>query len=67
MAKNWLRSFKNTKIKINSILLTDESPIDKENSIWGRNIQNQSFINSIKFIKDLIEFIKGLIARKINF
>jgi hypothetical protein len=30
MTKNWLRRFKNTKIEIDSILLTDESPIDKE-------------------------------------
>jgi hypothetical protein len=29
----WLRRFKNTKLKFNSILLIDESPVDKNNSI----------------------------------
>jgi len=33
MVRIWLRRFKNTKIEINSILLTDESLVDKENSI----------------------------------
>ena len=25
-----------------------ESPVDKENSIWGRKVQNQMFMDSIK-------------------
>jgi len=54
-------------MKFNSILLTDESPTDKENSIWGRNVQNQMFKDSIKFIKGLIELMKSLIARKNDF
>jgi hypothetical protein len=33
IAKNWLRRFKNTKLKFDSILLIDESLVDKENSI----------------------------------
>jgi hypothetical protein len=34
MVKNWLRRFKKIqKLKFDSILLTDESPVDKENSI----------------------------------
>jgi hypothetical protein len=33
MVRIWLRRLKNTKIEINSILLTDESLADKENSI----------------------------------
>jgi hypothetical protein len=33
MVKNWLRRFKNTKIEIDSISLTDESPVDEENLI----------------------------------
>ena len=41
--------------------------VDKENLIWGRNIQNLMSMDSIKFIEGLIEFMKGLIARKINF
>jgi len=28
---------------------TDEDPIDKENSIWGRKVQNQMFKDSIRF------------------
>jgi len=55
------------RLKFNSILLTDESPVDKENSIWGRKIQNQMFMDSIKFMKGLIEFMEGLIAWKIDF
>jgi hypothetical protein len=34
--------------KFNSILLTDESPVDEENSIWGRKVQNQMFMGLIK-------------------
>jgi hypothetical protein len=28
------------KLKFGSILLTDDSPVDKENSIRGRKVQN---------------------------
>jgi hypothetical protein len=28
--------------------LTGESPVDKENSIWERKVQNQIFMDSIK-------------------
>jgi hypothetical protein len=35
--------------KFDSISLTDESPVDKENSIGGRKVQNQMFMDSIKF------------------
>jgi len=38
-----------------------------ENSIWGRKDQNQMFMDSIKFIIGLIEFMEGLIERKIDF
>jgi len=37
------------RLKFNSILLTDESSIDKENSIRGRKVQNQMFRDSNKF------------------
>jgi len=37
------------KLKFNSIFLTGESPVDKENSIWGRKVQNHMFMDSIKF------------------
>jgi hypothetical protein len=33
MAKIWLRRFKIKRLRFDSILLTDESLIDKENSI----------------------------------
>jgi hypothetical protein len=35
--------------KFDSILLTDESPVDGENLIWERKCQNQMFMDSIKF------------------
>jgi hypothetical protein len=38
-----------------------------ENSIWGRKDQNQMFMDLIKFIIGLIEFMEGLIERKIDF
>jgi hypothetical protein len=54
--------------KFDSILLTDESLVHKENSIWGRTVQNQIFMNSIKFLfEGLIEFMECLFARKIDF
>jgi hypothetical protein len=28
------------RLKFDSILLTDDSSVDKENSIWGRKVQN---------------------------
>jgi hypothetical protein len=37
------------ELKFDSIFLTNESPVDKENSIWGRKAQNQMFMNLIKF------------------
>jgi len=36
------------RLKFDSILLTNDSPVDEENSIWGRKIQNQMFMGSIK-------------------
>ena len=37
------------RLKFDSILLTDDSSVDKENSIWERKVQNQIFMNLIKF------------------
>jgi hypothetical protein len=37
------------RLKFDGISLTDESPVDEENSIWGRKVQNQMFMDSIKF------------------
>jgi hypothetical protein len=53
MPIKWLKiSWGGSKIqelKFNSIFLTNESLVDKKNSIWGRQVQNQMFIDSIKF------------------
>jgi len=37
------------ELKFDIKFFTDESPVDKENSIWERKVQNQIFIDSIKF------------------
>jgi hypothetical protein len=37
------------RLKFDSLLLIDESPVDKENSILKKYIQNQMFRDSIKF------------------
>jgi hypothetical protein len=36
-------------LKFDSIFSTSESPVDKDNSIWGRKVENQMFMDSIKF------------------
>jgi len=37
------------RLKFDSILLTDVSPVDKENSIGERKVHDQIFMDSIKF------------------
>jgi len=37
------------ELKFDITFFTDESPVDKKKSIWGRKVQNQIFIDSIKF------------------
>jgi len=37
------------RLKFDSISLTNESPVDKENLIFKKYIQNQMFMDSIKF------------------
>jgi len=54
-------------LKFDSIFFTDEDPIDKENSIWGRKVQNQMFKDSIRSCWKINEFMKGLIIRKVVF
>jgi hypothetical protein len=53
MLRKWSKigweGLKLQKLKFDSILLTDESLVDKENSIWGIKVQNQMFMDSIKF------------------
>jgi hypothetical protein len=56
--KNW---------NFDSIFLTDESPRDKENSIWESKVQIRCLWILLNFIQGLIEFVGGLIARKLIF
>jgi len=37
------------RLKFDIIFLSGESPVDKENSIWEKKVQNQMFMDSIKF------------------
>ena len=61
--QNWLRKWcwnvekipklvekvqKYKRLKFESIFLTGERSVDKENLIWGRKVQNQMFMDSIK-------------------
>jgi hypothetical protein len=50
-----------------SIYLNDESPVGKENLIWREKSKIECLWTQLDFIEGLIEFIKGLIARKIDF
>jgi hypothetical protein len=65
---DWLGKIKIYKIeKFNSIFSTDEGSINKEKFNMRKEIQNWMFKDSIEIFQGLIEFIEGLIARKINF
>jgi hypothetical protein len=55
------------KLKFDSILFTDESPVDKENSIWGRKVQNQMFMDLIKFYWRFNWIYGGFDCKKIWF
>jgi hypothetical protein len=44
-----------------------KSPVGKENSIWGEKYKIRCLWTQLDFIEGLIEFIEGLIARKIDF
>jgi hypothetical protein len=48
-------------------LLTDESPVDKEIQFKKEKSKIRYLWTQLYFIEGLIEFIKGLIARKIDF
>jgi hypothetical protein len=52
--------------KFNSVFLIDEGPIDKENSTWGEKFKIGCLRAQLDFFQGLIEFIEGLVARKIN-
>jgi hypothetical protein len=50
-----------------SIYLNDESPVGKENLIWREKSKIGCLWTQLDFIEGLIEFIEGLITRKIDF
>jgi hypothetical protein len=54
-------------LKFDSIFLSDEGVIDKEKSISEEKSKIRCFRTQLDFVKRLIEFMKGLIARKIDF
>jgi hypothetical protein len=67
-AEKWPKLVKEVKkckrLKFYSILLTDESLVDKENSILKKYIQNQIFMDSIKFYLKFNWIYGGLDCKK---
>jgi hypothetical protein len=51
--------------KIDCSILTNENPINKQNSIWGENFKIECLITQLGIFHVLIEFITDLIARKL--
>jgi hypothetical protein len=54
------------ELKFDNIFLTDESPVNKENSILGIKVQNQMFMNSIKFYRRFSWIYGGFDCKKKN-
>jgi len=54
-------------LKFDSILLTNESHVDKENLFEEEKFKIRCLWTHLNFIEGLIEFMEGLIARKIDF
>jgi hypothetical protein len=54
-------------LKFDSIFLIDEEVIDKEKSISEEKSKIICLRTQLDFFERLIEFMKGLIARKIDF
>jgi hypothetical protein len=50
-----------------SIYLNDEGRVGKENLIWREKFKIGCLWTQLDFIEGLIEFIGGLIAKKIDF
>jgi hypothetical protein len=53
--------------KINNPILIDKGPIGENIFIWGKEMKILMFKDPIRISKDLINFIKDLIAREISF
>jgi len=64
MAKDCLRKI---KIGFDSIFSTNKNPINKETPIWGEQFKFGCLRIQFNFFQSLIEFIEGLIARKLTF
>jgi hypothetical protein len=52
------------RLKFDSKSLTDESPVDKENSILKNIIQNHMFMDSIKFYQGFNWIYGGFDCKK---
>jgi hypothetical protein len=50
--------------KYKRLKFDSESPVDKENSIWGRKVQNQMFMDSFKFYLRFNWIYGGLDCKK---
>ena len=69
MLKNWLRMFKNIKIKIWRYIIDWWEPYILTNKIQFEEERSKirSLWTQLNFIRGLIEFMESLIARKIDF
>jgi len=52
------------RLKFYSIFFTDECPINKENSIWRRKVQNQMLKDSIRFSWKINWVYEGFDSKK---
>ena len=53
--------------KYKRLKFDSENPADKKNSIWGRKVQNQMFMDSIKFYPRFNWIYGGFDGKKIDF
>ena len=53
--------------EIQELKFDSKNPVDKENSIWWRKIQNQMFMDSIKFYPRFKWIYRGFDCKKIDF
>jgi hypothetical protein len=53
--------------KYKRLKFDSENPADKENSIWGRKVQNLMFMDSIKFYPRFNWIYGGFDCKKIDF
>jgi len=53
--------------KYKRLKFDSERPVDEENSIWGRKVKNQMFMDSIKFYQRFNWIYRGFDCKKIDF